>query len=198
VSKISTLNLINAISNLGSMYRATSMGLRTVIKGVNITKRIATSARTARIIAGAGARASGLLKGGAEFSERFIKSGATLALMLANKAMESITEEPDLSGVDMEFYILEACMEIVPPKFEGTMIGLRVVYTLDSQLYGLAQTIAQYIDIDPSELWDGGANFNSDIDDIMSTILDLVESEIDNMGNQDRICKNFWNNRDLV
>ena len=107
-------------------------------------------------------------------------------------------KEPDLSDVDMEFYILEACMEIVPPKFEGTMIGLRVVYTLDSQLYGLAQTIAQYIDIDPTELYDSGANFNSDIDDIITAIYDIVDREIDDMGDQEAICKNFWNNRELV
>ena len=106
--------------------------------------------------------------------------------------------EPDLTNIDIEFYIMEACMSLVPAKFEGTMIGLRVVYTLDSQLYGLAQTIAQYIDIDPTELYDVGANFNSDIDDIITAIYDIVETEIDDMGDQDAICKNFWNNRELV
>ena len=122
---------------------------------------------------------------------------------IKNSAIEKASRsfgkgEPDLTQVDIEFYIMEACMELVPVKFEGTMIGLRVVHTLDSQLYGLAQTIAQYIDIDPTELYEGGANFNSDIDDIISTIYDIVESEIDNMGDQDAICKNFWNNRELV
>ena len=119
--------------------------------------------------------------------------------LAVNKVKQSFGKgEPDLTDVDIEFYIREACMDIVPPKFEGTMIGLRVVHTLDSQLYGLAQTIATYIDIDPTELYEGGANFNSDIDDIISTIYDIVESEIDNMGDQDSICKNFWNNRELV
>lgn len=122
---------------------------------------------------------------------------------IKNTAMNKVNKtfgkgEPDLTNVDIEFYIMEACMSLVPPKFEGTMIGLRVVYTLDSQLYGLAQTIAQYIDIDPTELYDVGANFNSDIDDIITAIYDIVESEIDNMGDQDAICKNFWNNRELV
>ena len=122
---------------------------------------------------------------------------------IKNTAMNKATQtfgkgEPDLTNVDIEFYIMEACMELVPVKFEGTMIGLRVVHTLDSQLYGLAQTIAQYIDIDPTELYDVGVNFISDIDDIISAIYDIVEREIDDMGDQEAICKNFWNNRELV
>ena len=116
-----------------------------------------------------------------------------------NKVTQSFGKgEPDLTDIDIEFYIREACMDLVPTKYEGTMIGLRVKYTLDSQLYGLAQTIAGYIDIDPTELYDAGANFNSDIDDIISAIYDIVESEIDYMGDQETICKNFWNNRELV
>ena len=122
---------------------------------------------------------------------------------IKNTAMNKATQtfgkgEPDLTNVDIEFYVMEACMSLVPVKFEGTMIGLRVVYTLDSQLYGLAQTIAQYIDIDPTELYDVGANFNSDIDDIITAIYDIVDREIDDMGDQESICKNFWNNRELV
>lgn len=130
-------------------------------------------------------------------SKMIVRAEARIALS-AKSVKNSVKGEPDLTDIDIEFYIREACMDLVPPKYEGTMIGLRVKYTLDSQLYGLAQTIAQYIDIDPTELYDAGANFNSDIDDIISAIYDIVESEIDDMGDQETICKNFWNNRELV
>lgn len=130
-------------------------------------------------------------------SRMIVKAEARIALT-AKSVKNSVKGEPDLTDIDIEFYIREACMDLVPPKYEGTMIGLRVKYTLDSQLYGLAQTIAQYIDIDPTELYDAGANFNSDIDDIISAIYDIVDREIDDMGDQDSICKNFWNNRELV
>ena len=134
----------------------------------------------------------------AKSANRLIQATTVVSRMAIKTAEKFGKGEVDLIDVDIEFYVMEACMSLVPVKFEGTMIGLRVVHTLDSQLYGLAQTIAQYIDIDPSELYDVGANFNSDIDDIISAIYDLVESEIDNMGDQESICKNFWNNRELV
>lgn len=132
-------------------------------------------------------------------TDKKIAKLAVVASMVMQKATEVISKiTPDTLDIDIDFYVREACMDIVPTKFEGTMIGLRVVHTLDSQLYGLAQTIATYIDIDPTELYDVGANMYSDIDDIISAIYDIVESEIDNMGDQESICKNFWNNRELV
>ena len=101
----------------------------------------------------------------------------------------------DVSSKDMEYMIQEALMDIVPPAFEGTMIGLRVVYTLDSQLYGLAQTLGDYIYIDPSEVIEQGVT--GSIDDVQSAVYDEVQSQIDNISDKEGLCKNFWNNKDL-
>ena len=112
------------------------------------------------------------------------------------KAVETITSNliPEISGADMEYMINEALMEIVPVQFEGVMIGLRVKYTLDSQLYGLALALSDYIDIDLSDILDAGAFETIDIE---NAIYNAVEDQISNISDMEGICKNFWNEKDL-
>ena len=186
------------LSDDGGVFRHRM--INTIIKNeVNIIGIANTMATIGKIMSKAKGNVGMAGKLIANVANKQIARISAVKEVAVNKLTKSLGKsEPDLTNVDIDFYIREACMEIVPPKFEGTMIGLRVVHTLDSQLYGLAQTIATYIDIDPTELYDAGANFNSDIDDIISAIYDIVESEIDSMGDQESICKNFWNNRELV
>ena len=117
---------------------------------------------------------------------------------VAKTVQQNISQQSfDSVGVDVDYYIREACLELVPVKFEGVMIGLRVKYTLDSQLYGLAIAISNYIDIDPSELWEEGSNLNSETDDIISSIYDIVSDRLDSIEDEEGVCKKFWNGYDL-
>lgn len=129
-------------------------------------------------------------------NERIFMTATTLINMLKKEgeitSSKNLTAD-DIDKIDKDYYIQEALMDIVPVAFEGTMIGLRVVYTLDSQLYGLAQTLFDYIDIELYDILDG----NISIDDIESAIYDEVESQIDSISDKEGLCKNFWNNKDL-
>ena len=119
-------------------------------------------------------------------------------LTVSQVAQKAISKQSfDSVSVDVDYYIREACLEYVPIKFEGVMIGLRVKYTLDSQLYGLAIAISNYIDIDPSELWEEGSNLNSETDDIISSIYDIVSDRLDSIGDEEGVCKKSWNGYDL-
>ena len=128
-------------------------------------------------------------------TSRVFMTATTLVNMVkggASTSSKNLTTA-DIDVIDIDYYIQEALMDIVPVAFEGTMIGLRVLYTLDSQLYGLAQTLFDYIDIELSDILGG----NISINDIERAIYDEVQSQIDNISDKEGLCKNFWNKKDL-
>lgn len=126
--------------------------------------------------------------------DKALSKVAKIGLLIKQATTVKSAVTPEISTADMEYMINDALMEIVPVQFEGVMIGLRVKYTLDSQLYGLAQALRDYIDIDPSNVLEEGM---TDMGDIESAIYDEVEEQISNISDMEGICKNFWNGKDL-
>lgn len=98
--------------------------------------------------------------------------------------------------LSVEAIVSEAFMNVVPREFEGTMLGLRVKYTLDSQLYGLAQTMVSYgidsISVEVTEYM--LLNPRGDVEEFAE---EKVEDFVNTISDKELVCKNFWNNKDL-
>ena len=125
--------------------------------------------------------------------DKVVGKVATIGMIVKQVVSKSTPIATEISAADLEYMINDALMDIVPQQFEGVMIGLRVKYTLDAQLYGLAQALRDYIDIDVSDIIEVGMT----ADDVESAIYDAVEEQISNISDMEGICKNFWNGKDL-
>lgn len=127
--------------------------------------------------------------------DKAVSKFATIGMLIKQTVTKNAPTTTEISAADLEYMINDALMQIVPQQFEGVMIGLRVKYTLDAQLYGLAQALQDYIDIDVSDFLETGISVDSI--DIESAIYDAVEEQISNISDMEGICKNFWNGKDL-
>jgi hypothetical protein len=114
--------------------------------------------------------------------------------MLTFYGYGTVAESTDTYGDYKDFYL----QDLVPYYFEDTMFELRVIYTMDYQLTGLASALGSYCSIDENAVIgevSSSESVSNQIDDIAKGV---VEDFLNGLDDKALICKNFWNGKELM